>query len=99
MKKKTQQCQFCKRFFKRTASHEKFCKDKPSTTYAFTDDSDTLPRIYTIRDVQSAERAGREAGDKLAMERVKQQLDSVKIKAIDAAAKAVEAIAHMMGDM
>lgn len=96
--KKTQQCQFCKRLFKRVKGHVKFCKDKPlEQTYAFKEDE--APRIYTIHDVQSAERAGRLAGDKQATERVKEQLDSAKLRAIDAAAKAVDAIAHMMGDM
>lgn len=96
--KKTQQCQFCKRFFKRAASHERFCKDNPRHTY-IPEEMSTERLIYSVRDLEGAERAGQVAGEKQAMERIKNRLDDVKIKALDSAAKAVDAIAHMMGDM
>jgi hypothetical protein len=91
--KPKQVCQFCEKRFKRVKGHYAFCKVRNAPTQ--TNMLAQTPTHYTWDDLQRQ----REIGRKEAEEQYKRRFTDTQIKAVEAAAKAVDALAHMVGEL
>lgn len=91
--KKAQLCIHCKKKFKRVKSHERFC---PERLYTRQMTQQPEPLEFKRRDLDLAERVGYDKGKKDTEQKFNVLVQGTQIKAVEAAAKAVEAIAHMM---
>lgn len=86
------ECVFCHKPFhpKGIYSHQAKCNER------FINAQTVAPeRCFTVGDMQRERELGRKEGE----ERNKQRFTDVQIKALEAASHAVEAIAHMVGDL
>lgn len=82
-------CQFCSRPFhsKGVKVHEKKCPNRNNLTSA--------PTTYTFSEMSRQKEESFKAGQ----DSMKHKFTDVQIKALEAAAKAVDAIAHMVGEL
>ena len=92
------ECVFCHKKFhpKGIFSHQARCNERfiktqeqPANTVA------AQPILYSWQDMQHQRELGRKEG----AEQYKQKFSDVQIKAVEAAAKAVDALAHMIGEL
>jgi hypothetical protein len=96
MKKKTQQCPHCGKMFRGVKTHLRFCPER------FTNQVTTKQkREFTQYDLNLAERAGFARGKEETEKALNAttKFNEIQIKAITAAAQAVDAIAHMMAEL
>ncbi len=91
-KPKVVECVFCHKPFhpKGIYSHQARCNERFINAQAVAPE-----RCFTVGDMQRERELGRSEGE----QKYKQKFSDVQIKALEAAAHAVEAIAHMMGDL
>jgi hypothetical protein len=92
-------CTYCQKKFhkKGIKAHEKFCV-KRSRSMGL-DSNYTTELTATSADLQYQRELGRKEGIKEVEERYRTKFNDVQIKALEATSRAVDAIAHMFGDL